>query len=112
MQLEFPEEPDDDPLKVITGLWLFTSVTVKFLVVSCTTSVTVPESCELTENFTSPFVVVTVVGSEFPFTLVFGSPELKETDIVSLTGARFMLQSRISTIKVTEPVFVVMGGLG
>ena len=109
VQFELPEVLF---VKVIVGLLLLMSVTVKFLVVSLIDKVTGPEIWELTENFASPFCVVTVVGRLFPLTFVFESPETREIEIVSLTGAKLTLQSRMSTINVTEPVFVVTGGLG
>jgi hypothetical protein len=39
-------------------------------------------------------------------------PELNEIFSVSDTDAIFLLQSRMSTITVTEPVVVEIGGLG
>ena len=52
VQLEFPEVL---LVKVITGLWLWISVTVKEWDVSLTSSVTVPVGCEETVKLASPF---------------------------------------------------------
>lgn len=45
----------EDPLKVIFGLWLLESVTVKLLVVSWIVKVSVPAFCEVTLKVATPF---------------------------------------------------------
>ncbi len=93
-QWAFPEEL---PLllNVMLGLLLLTLVTVKLLVVSCTTKVTVPLTCEATVKLATPFCVVTVAGRLLPLICVFESPELKEMFKLSETDAVFSLQSRM-----------------
>ena len=67
---------------------------------------------DVTENVASPFCVVTVAGRLFPFTWVLVSPEFNEIVSVSDTGAKFLLQSFISTTSGMVPFVVVIGGLG
>ena len=43
---------------------------------------------------------------------MLGSPELSVIFIVSVTGAKLKLQSRMSTINLMEPLFVEIGGFG
>ena len=76
-------------LNVMLGLLLLTLVTVKLLVVSCTTKVTVPLTCEATVKLATPFCVVTVAGRLLPLICVLESPELREIFKLSETGAAF-----------------------
>ncbi len=46
---------EEEPLKIMLGLWLLASVTVKLLVVSCTVSVSVPAFWEVTVKLACPF---------------------------------------------------------
>ena len=46
---------EEEPLKIILGLWLLASVTVKLLVVSCTVRVSVPAFWEVTVKVALPF---------------------------------------------------------
>lgn len=81
-------DDDVDPLNVILGLWLFGSVMENPLVVSVTTSVTVPFTPDETEKLATPFCAVTEYGRLCPLICVFGSPEesvifkLSDTDVV------------------------------
>lgn len=76
-------------VNVIVGLWLFGSVTLNPLVVSCTESVTVPFIWDERVNFASPFWVVTFCGKLPLFICVSEFPELTEIFNTSDTGASF-----------------------
>lgn len=98
----------DDPLKVMLGLLLLTSVTVKLFVSSCMVKVSVPAFCELTLKEACPFEAWIVTGALFPFTEKLESLEVWEIVRLSFDTA-FLLQSRMVTVKVAdEPVFTVV----
>lgn len=102
----------DPPLNVILGLWLFGSVMVNPLAVSVTMSVTAPFTCDETVKFATPFCAESVYGRLLPLTFVFESPEESEILSASSTAVVFWKQSRMTACSVTDPVVVVMGGLG
>ena len=100
----------EDPVKVIVGLLLPASVTVKLLVVSLIKSVSVPAFCELTVKLAVPFCTEIVTGKEDPLTVRLESLEVWE--IVRLSDETSLCpQSRILTLTVPDdPVWIEDGG--
>lgn len=91
--------PDEDGLlNAILGLWLFGSVMVNPVVVSCTSSVTVPFICDDTVKFPWPFCTENVCGDAPPFICALVSPELTETCMVSEETALLLQSRRITNI--------------